>query len=545
MKAVRNMTEKLNKTALMVAVVHFFAGFLTDRLMFDYVLFDVSNTKQILRMIETVGVKAVFFLFLVFIWQMIFREIKQGDRTFWKIAGGYMLLMLILLLLTWPGVWRMDEFGILSSSIQLYPHFWQNYITTVFYVLALMIFPFPAGVILVQCACVSLIVARLVTLCLYDGAKNSTQKQGLRKTLLLMIPFFMFPVLDSNLYPIRMSLYAFLEVLLIAELYFLAKAVSKNCSSERVGAYWGYLTVLAAVVTIWRTEAIYYVVAYPVLLLLIGKGKRWQKHALLYLIVVVILFVPQKIGEKLTSGEQYELTSVVLPLVPLVEAADANADAQDRKLLDVIDQVINVEVTLEGAAEGKSGINLFWSRPEFQRNYTSEQFSEFKSAFYQLAAKYPDVFFAERLNTFLGSSDLLENTTQLFTKDGVWNYETFKKYPFSKPISDKIRTGVIKILELRSSHDYEVKLSVADYVYSAIPSVCILMIAAVVLLVRRKWMALLLDLTVLVKVPLVFLTAPSRLFMYYYSVYLFGYCVLFYAVYRVCVMRSVTRQEEV
>ena len=36
-------------------------------------------------------------------------------------------------------------------------------------------------------------------------------------------------------------------------------------------------------------------------------------------------------------------------------------------------------------------------------------------------------------------------------------------------------------------------------------------------------------LTALVKVPLVFLTAPSRLFMYYYSVYLIGYAVLFYS----------------
>ena len=31
-------------------------------------------------------------------------------------------------------------------------------------------------------------------------------------------------------------------------------------------------------------------------------------------------------------------------------------------------------------------------------------------------------------------------------------------------------------------------------------------------------------------VSAVFLTAPSRLFMYYYSVYLIGYVVLFYSV---------------
>ncbi|MBE5880970.1 MAG: hypothetical protein E7289_01475 [Lachnospiraceae bacterium] len=526
MISVKQTIQKLNKTALIVAVVHFFLSFLTDRLIFDYVLFDVSTTKLMLRTIETAVVKIAFLLLLVFIWQLVFWAAKHADRIFLKVAGGYMLLMTVMLLLTWPGIWRMDEFGILSSSIQLFPHFWQNYITSVFYIVALMLVPFPAGVVLVQCACVSLIVARLVTLCMREGA-------GWRNAV-LFLPFLMLPVLDSNLYPIRMSLYAFLEVLLITELFFFAKRYAEQSEESRGLDYWCYLTVLAAVVTVWRTEAIYYFVAYPVILLVVGKGRRFVKQVLFYLVIGVILFVPQKVGEKLTSGEQYELTSVVLPLVPLVQAADEHADAQDLELLDVIDRVVNVEVTLQGAAEGKSGINLFWGEPRFQRDYTAADFKEFKSAFYQLAAKYPDVFLKERWETFCDSSDLLENTTELFTKDGVMNYETFKNYPLSKPIHDQLRTCVIKLLELRDTHNYDVKLEVTDFVYSAIPAVLVLMAVALGLLCRRRWTALLLVLTVLVKVPLVFLTAPSRLFMYYYSVYLFGYCVLFYLVFQLC-----------
>ncbi len=534
MISVKEKMKKLNKAALILAMVHFFVSFFTDRLIFTYVLLDGSTMKNTLRTIETFGVKAVFLLVLVFLWQGIFWAVKQADRRNVKVAVGYMALMMVLLVLTWPGIWRMDEFGILSSSIQLYPHFWQNYITTVFYVLALMLLPFPAGVIVVQCACISVAVARMVSLCL------SGKEEKNKKTFVLFLPFLMLPVLDSNLYPIRMSLYAFLEVLLIAELFYLAKDVS--VAIKRTTGYWCYVTILAAVVTIWRTEAIYYLVAYPVLLSLAGKGRKYVKPIICYIILSVILFVPQKIGENLTSGQQYELTSVVLPLVPLMQEADRNGDSEDVRLLTVIDQVVNVEVTLRGAKEGKSGINLFWGEPEFQRTYTREQFSEFKSAYYKLVVKYPKVFLRERWMTFLDSSDLLENTTELFVKEGIANYEVFQTYPLSRPLNNKIRTGVIKILELRSAENYSTKLMVTDAIYSAIPAILILFVTSIVLLCKRRWVELVMVLTVLVKVPLVFLTAPSRLFMYYYSVYLFGYCVLFYLLYQKCTAKMVNKE---
>lgn len=534
MEAAKGRDRKVNKTALIAAALHFVVSFFTDRLMFQYAWMDFSSTREMFRSVETIGVKLVFFLVLFALWQAAFWAAKHADRFFLKVAGGYLLLMVGLLLLTWPGIWRMDEFGILSSSVQLFPHFWQNYITSVFYILAMMLLPFPAGVIIVQCVCIALIVARLVTLCVRGG-------DGAAKKIwpVLLFPFLMFPVLDSNLYPIRMSLYAFLEVLLIAELFFLAKRIKiEGLSGDSwKNSYWLYMTALAVIVTLWRTEAIYYLGAYPVILLMLGYGRRYVRQIVLYFIVFVILFAPQKIGEKLTSGRQYELTSVVLPLVPLVVAAEENGDAQDQKLLDCIDQVVNVEVTLLGAAEGKSGINLFWGEPEFQRAYTEEQFAEFKSAYYQLAAKYPKVFLQERLQTFWDSSDLLENTTELFTKENVANYETFKIYPLSLPISDKIRTGVIEILELRVRGNYDTKFAITDFVYSPVPAIVILAIASVILLLKRKWTHLIFVLTPLAKVPLVFLTAPSRLFMYYYSVYLFGYCVLFYIIYQFCIRK--------
>ena len=501
---------QFNRTALVISCVHFLLSFWTDRFIFRYVVFDFGSVKNIVKSIETCGVKLVFLFLLIAVWQGIFYVCKKADRTFKRVALGYFLLMLVLLLLTWPGIWRMDEFGILSSAVQLFPHFWQNYITSVFYIFALMLFPFPAGVILAQIICISLIVARIVTLCLSAEPEQIGRKKRSICYLLLLVPFLLLPVLDSNLYPMRVSLHAFLELWLLAELYFGWKRNTGLCR---------YLPVLAAVVTVWRTEAIYYVVCFPLLLLWIGRGKKYRKQILLYLM-----------GEKITSGSQYELTSVVLPLMPLVEAAHETDAAADRQLLSEIDKVVSVEVTLEGAREGKTGINLFWSRSDFQRSYTDKEFVSFKQAYYKLILRYPAVFLKERFETFVSSTGLLENTTELFTEQ-VPNYVTFRQYPLSSTISDRTRTAVIKGLELRSQKDYTQKLAVTDLIYSAIPAVLILLVASVILLARKKWLPLFLLLTALVKVPLVFLTAPSRLFMYYYSVYLIGYAVLFYTLF--------------
>jgi hypothetical protein len=377
--------------------------------------------------------------------------------------------------------------------------------------------------------------------------------------LLLFVPFLLFPVLDSNMYPLRMSLYAFLELLLLTELYFYKEEKQGNKKG-----FWLRIALLGSVVTVWRTEAVYYIVLLPLLLLYMchiewkdsqfgnycngsdsredveiglnidGKKckrdikRKWWKRIILYLICAVILFVPQKIGEKITSGSQYELTSVVLPLVPLVVEADRQGETE---LLAQIDQVVNVPLILEKAPEGKSGISMFWSEPEFQRDYSAEEFSAFKAAYYKLILKYPLVFAKERMQTFVQSTGLLENTTELFTAEGVANYDTFRTYPLTAPLSDGLRTSVIKILELRSMDSYEEKLPIADVVYSAIPAIVIILIAFVILIAKRKWKELFLVMCVLVKVPLVFLTAPSKLFMYYYSVYLFGYFLLFYVLY--------------
>ena len=516
---------QLNKVCLAIAIVHWLLSFFTDRFIFHYVTWDFSNLTQTIKTAMTFGAKAVFLLVLIALWQRAFFYVKKADRRFVRNSLIYFGINLIVLFLVWPGIWRMDEFGILNSAVNLIPVFWQNYLTSIFYVFSLMLLPFPAGVIIVQCAVVSLAAGFVIT-----WFEKRFGKWG----LLSFIPFLFFPVLDSNLYPMRMSIYAFLELVLLIVLAEKNEKtghdMSRNIQTRKKDNLFVCI-VLAAIVTVWRTEAIYYLLFFP-LLLWILFAKNWSRKKLVqticgYLILSLVLLVPQTVGDKLTSGNQYNLTSVVLPLVPLVEAADASSSCQEE--LAAIDEVINVDVAVQGAKENKSGISLFWGNPDFQRtDYTDDEYAQFKSAYYRLILKYPTVFLQERFTCFMQSVDLLENTTELFSKEGVPNYETFRTYPLTKPLNETLRNRTICLMDWRNSSDYEQKKIGYSLVYGPFLPIVILLVSWAYFLLRKKWKQFFILSLPLIKVPLIMLTAPSRLFMYYYSLYLIGYVLLFY-----------------
>lgn len=515
--------KKLNKACLIIACVHFLLTFLTDRVIFQYHLCDFSSLVNAAKSVIAIGSKIAFFFVLIILWQAGYYFVKKADRKFVKYTLIYLGIMGVLLLLTYPGIFRMDEFGLLFEAQKVSFEFWQNYMTSVFYIMALMLTPVPAGVVLWQCIFISLIVGYLI---------YKTEQLQLIKgkwVYALYLPFLFFPVLDSNLYPMRMSLYAFLELLLLAKLVFFRMEKKQLMIKDLIGTI-----LLSAVVITWRSEAVYYFVAIPVCfvaMLYSYTSKEVKRRFIFWMLVAsLLLFIPQQVGNKLRNGEQYTLTSMVLPVVPLVDAAytesletsDEEVKEELELLLSEVDKVLNVEVTVEGYRNGKNGIAMFWSESEFKRAYTSEEFKDFEKAYTKLLLRYPLVFLKERVETFLQSEDLLENTTVIYEDTGVLNHEKFAALFANRPLHKELRKTVISILELRSLQDYNMKSPIYSFVYHVIPPLSLLLILFLVLLLKRKWAYALLLGAHLCKVPLIFITAPSRLFMYYYPVYLVG-----------------------
>lgn len=538
--------KKWNKYAFLTACVHFVLSFFTDKIIFTYSLCDFSGREALVKTIFAWGGKAAFLLFLILFWQFLFWFVRKADRRFVKYTCIYYALMVVLLILTWPGVWRMDEFGILFEARNIFPVFWQHYFTSIFYIMALMLIPIPSGILLLQNFCISLVVGWL--LFRFQELFLQNRRQGW--IWLGYLPFLLPPVLDSNLYPMRMSLCAYLELLILAELVFVFR--EKKISDRKLII----LALLSAVMINWRSEAIYYVAALPVCFVFLCRKftdrKRRAGFIICTLAGTLFLMLPQKTGEKLfyTNTHEYELTSMMLSAAPLMESISGEvkggsyipeSEEEARKVLEddtasrsdiqscrwyLMDQVLDVEKAAEAARTGQNVSSLYWSDSEFVRDYTDEQYAAFKKIYWQLVLERPGVFMKERFQTFLRSEELLENTTELFRREGVANYEKFRMLPLALPISDTLRTKTISLLELRDTEDYDRKLPGYSLVYHVLPAIGIELLVLMGLMWKRRWEYALLLAGHMAKIPLIFMTAPSKLFMYYYPVYLAGY-VLF------------------
>ena len=489
------------KLWFLVGVLHWGLSFWTDGFVFDC---EIPWLYAVW--------KAVFLLFTAGFYQLVgwlVYKVKSGDRTvrgILKYALPYFLVMLVFLILTWPGIWRIDEFSLLRTAKQLHLHYWQSYLTSVYYILCLMMIPAPVSVVLFMCVINAGIVGYLVyKLGAYTGER--------KLAYLLYLPFLFFPVIDSNLYPMRMSIYAFAELLLLAKLCFWVY-------EKRIPERKELLAELgtAALVTVWRTESIYYILLFPVLLGVFFWKKispgRLAKQIGFYLVCTLVLIAGQKQGES-DGGDSYEITSVIRPLTPLVVEA---AFAGETDLIADVDKVINCANIFQGASEGENGLGIFWrwvGNGLIKDNYTAEDYRDFKRAYYTLILRHPTIFLKERWQTYRESTGLLGNINEV--------------QPPSPVINDRLRKTVYSVLELRSMEDYYTQGKAAAAVYSTIFPSLILAAGCLLFLWKRKLVYAGALLLVFLKVPLVFLTSPGCLFMYYYSPYLCGWAFLFFA----------------
>lgn len=512
---------KIKKPWLVAAILHWIVSFFTDRVIFSYSLFDFSTKKGGMLSLYSWGMKVVFLVLLCFLYQWIgsgIERIKQKGTARIRFQFGmvYFCCMMVLLLCVYPGAWRMDEFGILRDTTTLLPTFWQGYLTSCFYIFSLMILPTPAGIVVALCFVNSICVAYV--------CEKADRVLKLQHKFWLLLPFFAFPILDSNMYPMRMSVYVFLEMTLAVMFVTAIYEKRRFTISEKVA-----VVVLTALCAVWRTEGIYYLVWIPLVYLFVFfKNSTQKKREIGYVAVIcfagILVFLPQNLGNKMVSGDQYEITSIVLPMAPLLTEADKNREVQDLKAIDTIDKVLDTQIMIKGYAQGKSGISIFWSEPGLVKTgYTNQEYAEFKNAYHRLIAAYPQVFLKERFDTFIHSYGILMNTTELYESQDNTNYVEFReKYKGAGALCAPLRKKVLTLLELGHFHDNTQKLGVFYLVYSTLPALGVLVITAVILLVKKQWAYLLVLLGILGKVPLIFVTAPSLLFMYYYGIYLTG-----------------------
>lgn len=501
---------------LIIAVIHWIISFFTDIFVFRLNVFNITSSKDIFRLLI---MKIVSLILYIFLWKFLFsigKKIKNKDpdlKEKLKIFIPYFTINIILLILTWPGIWRWDEFTILYNTSIFKLEYWQHYLTSIFYILSFMIIPIPSGVIIVQIIVISGIVAYII-------ANFKKLFNNSKWTYLLFIPFLLLPVLDTNLYPLRLSIYTYIELALVCQLIFMKKFGKKSKRDFLV------LSIILILLSVWRSEGILFLVLVPILFFFIFKEELKEikiraMYTIFIIAVSVALIIPQNYAYKTQYSDRYDVTTYINQLY--VVCLNEFKENPDSEQLKIIGNVINYS-------------ELFrFSRGIYANNYglvykttaTAEDYEAMKKAYYELLKKYPLEVVKERFDIFLKTTGFVndynvhvDDTRAIFTRNANNALKLFRTYyDTTQPINLELRNSVISFLECFDGAHTNWAFHIF---YNVVPSMIILAIGIIVCLIKKKWALFFTLGVILAKVFAIILTAPDCFFMYYLPAYLVG-----------------------
>ncbi|MBR3134887.1 MAG: hypothetical protein IKG56_05455 [Clostridia bacterium] len=412
---------KIKKTeilSLYLAFIHFIISFFTDKLIFNTNILNVLEKNNI-EISKFYTYKLCSLLVYIILYQIIIKIIanliKKDKKTkemiiYWLV---YLSINAIILLLTWPGIWRWDEFNILYRVSDYSFYTWQNYLTSLFYIISYMIIPIPSGVIIIQIICASAIVSYII----YNFKiifKDS------KLTYLLYLPFILLPVLDHNLYPLRLSLYSYIELMLICQILFMKK--------REINKYdYIVLSAILVILVSLRSEGKVFILLIPIIYLLILKKEiKSIRIKCMYMcftiIVAVLLILPQDYFYKKENHNRYEVTSYINQLYVAIRCEmKNNPDCEEIK---TISRTINIDRLLEG----EKGIVAHNIGGLYIEDATKEDYENLKKASIKLISKYPFQVLEERIWTFLGTSGFI-NDINVHVEDTRRIYDNYRNKP--------------------------------------------------------------------------------------------------------------------
>lgn len=480
-------------------------------------------------------IELLFFISLLFAYRKIIDvmkkpEIIEKNKKYIKTFFIYFGILIVLLLLVWPGVWRWDEIWIALDAQKYVLDGWQNILSSFFFLFSFKFIASYVGVVIVQCIFISVIVSYVINK-VYEFLKIGNEKFK----VLLYIPFILLPVLNNNLYPIRSVWYSYLVLFYGVKLIDLYKKDKLSWNDSIV------LAVLISLLSSLRNEGIYFLGIFLIICIYFLKKRRIKLKQFYISIIVPILLTfflymmnSLYMGSEKTSS--YNMTSTTGSLMPLIYEANVNGD---KELLDSINKIVDIKALSNYSKEDQGMIP--WNRLIKYENLETN-YEEYMKAFIKLNLKYPHIVISNKKNDM----DEKYNTTFINLFNSSINYETkdelFEYYDnidfvnlflefekssgaFSKPINKELRKNVISILEGRTIDNYHNK-TILYKLWYLYPPLIISIFFFCYLMIKKKWFYSFVYFSMLFKFILVFFTQPSFLFMYYFSDYLIGYISL-------------------
>ncbi len=477
--------------------------------------------------------KGCFLCFLCLIWNFLFffvRKVISGDnmaKRALQVFSVYFSILILMLVLLWPGCWYWDDIGVLASARNYDVLPWQHVLSSFFQTLFLQLVPTPGGVILVQLFTGAVIVSYAISEfeASFLGGRLLI-KWWLPDTLIKLIPFLLPPVVLYQYSGFRMGLYIFIEI------FVLAFITGISVRERNTGVIWLILFAFAvAVLSTWRTEGFLYA---PVMILLISLQKKEtlsaSKKVLTAGVILLGIFMISSFQKDRAGDSNYSVVTILRPLCEVVRAADP---VEDKELLQDIDAVVSTGMMLDNPEV--NGEDLLWKYDLQIDGYTDEEYSAFMKAFAGLCMRHPKAVIKERVKVFIDTSAIHGRTNPTNVVGAYYlfdpeeqndNQKEFTEWdaPLNRPVSSGLRQRFLLFLGCLNEDFSE--LITYRLVWDIIVPILVIIAVWVYLFIKKKGMLFTALAAVALRIPVLFLTAPATWTMYYLSFYLIGYVLL-------------------
>ena len=459
-------------------------------------------------------------LLVLLFWIGFFHFLNRGlhEKRLLPVFGSLLLVYGIGLLVTYPGYYMSDDPIIFAYATRFLPVYWHNYLTSLFYMTGMSIFPASCGPVLL-----SDVIYAYVYTCIFEKGFRLLKKPSPLSVALLIAPGLLPFTLLGALMCFRPAIYASFFLYYFMYLYFERLSGARLTFGKLAG-----LTFLAAVLCLWRSESILLLPLSAILLPLVylpsPAAAKSSPHTplkvgisvfLMTLCFYALLSLPQKRGENAYYGSDYLIISTTRPLSVVVWRDQTYEGAEQD--LSCINAVTDIGY-LHNDSLSCSAYNRYNSDHNEGR-YTQTgadretQAAYLKSAF-RLLYHNLDLYFAERLQLFcitnriwnypmsmvLDLKPVISTHFHLYEHDRDYGFEmleAFKRIPLNK------HEGYALFL---FEHGGEAFL----------PLLLLTVAAAFVALFRKKWFYFFLFGGLVARELVIFLTAPASFIQYSY-----------------------------
>lgn len=482
----------------------------------DMVTFSLQTPARLY--VYVILAAAVLFCYLFYLTFCIsVKKLIKKDADFlsyFKYFIGYFAFMGIFWLLTWPGIFKGDEFYVIRSALEFDLSGAQSGLTSIFYIIALLFFPSMATITFLQLLIICGIFAILMhdLLPLFNG----------KKKFLLYVPFVLLPVIDGNLFTLRATLVGWIFLFIIGKLYYLVR--SKSFSDYHLIL----LGIISGLLTAWRSEYIYLFLLLPITFLLLRQTSL--KKAIIWCGIFFLSFslfqIPNKIA--LNGSNKYPISLVLNPVGNLF------TEVETLKGPDVYSDVMTINELVDAALLRQSAsvrnISQYWNIPDV---LPEEQLNSFMKASLRLIVYNPDKFLKYRWQTFAYTNGLYPDRINHPGGESVdsinkliYYGEDYKtKFIFmNPPLGQELREKTISLLACRTYEQDNIQTNaLLPVFYNCIPVFVCMLVLFVFSCIKKDKLIAMLVLLVSAQTVLIFLTAPAMFFMYYFCFYLSGY----------------------